>query len=135
MKTIATTATVGVILATAFGFFISPALTQAPNPPGVDPTHYQCYRVSEIKPIKTKAVKLVDQFTKSAPKVGKAAFVCTPVEKNGEPPKDKDTHLTCYTVPAVNAGKKVRMIHQLGEHDLQVGGSIVLCIPSIKKLL
>jgi hypothetical protein len=133
MKAITTAVIGGVVLVIGFGF-LSPT-AQGQNPPGVDPTHYQCYRVSEIKPIRAKAVKVVDQFTKSAPKVQRASLVCAPVEKNGEPPKDKDTHLTCYTVPAVNAGKKVRMIHQLGEHDLQVGGSVVLCLPSIKKLL
>jgi hypothetical protein len=111
------------------------ALAQAPNPPGVDPTHYQCYRVSQIKQIKAKSVKLADQFTKQTAQISRATFVCAPVEKNGEPPKDKDTHLTCYTVPAKNAGKKVRMIHQLGEHDLAVGGSVFMCLPSIKKIL
>ena len=111
------------------------ALAQGTNPPDVDPTHYQCYRVSQIKAIKPKGVKLADQFTKQAAIIQRPAFICTPVEKNGEPPKDKETHLTCYTVPARNANKKVRMIHQLGEHDLAVGGSTVLCLPSIKKVL
>jgi hypothetical protein len=111
------------------------ALAQAPNPPGVDPTHYQCYRVSQIKPIKPKRVTLVDQFTKGGAAIQQPAFICTPVEKSGEPPKDRETHLTCYTVPARNANKKVRMIHQAGEHDLAVGGSTVLCLPSIKKVL
>jgi len=134
MKAITTTAAAGAFLATAFGF-LSPAAAQGKNPPGVDPTHYQCYRVSELKPLKPQPVKLADQFTKSEARIAKAVFVCTPVEKNGEPPKDKDTHLTCYTVPARNAGKKVRMIHQLGEHDLQVGGSVFLCLPSLKKLI
>jgi hypothetical protein len=115
--------------------FMSPALAQVKNPAGVDPTHYQCYRVSELKPLRPQPVKLTDQFTRSQTRIARAAFICTPVEKNGEPPKDKDTHLTCYTVPAKNAGKKVRMIHQFGEHDLAVGGSIVLCLPSLKKLL
>jgi hypothetical protein len=115
--------------------FMSPALAQVKNPEGVDPTHYQCYRVSELKPLRPQSVKLADQFTRSQTRIARAAFICTPVEKNGEPPKDKDTHLTCYTVPAKDARKKVRMIHQFGEHDLAVGGSIVLCLPSLKKVL
>lgn len=115
--------------------FAAPVLAEVKNPPGVDPTHYQCYRVSEIKPLRPQPVRLTDQFTRSEARIARAVFVCAPVEKNGEPPKDKDTHLTCYTVPARNAGKKVRMIHQLGEHDLAVGGSVFLCLPSLKKIL
>ena len=131
----ATTVTVfGATLAIAIGF-AAPALAQGKNPPEVNPTHFQCYRVSQIKPIKPQTVKLRDQFTTGAAKLAQAMFVCAPVEKNGEPSKDRTTHLTCYTVPAKNAGKKVRMTHQLGQHDLAVGGSVFVCLPSLKKVL
>jgi hypothetical protein len=110
------------------------AHAQGQNPPGVDPTHYQCYRVSQQKPIRG-AAKLKDQFIGWQTRIGNAAFLCNPVEKNGEPPKDKETHLVCYSIPARNAGKKVLVRHQFGEQVLTVGGTVFLCLPSIKKVL
>ena len=114
---------------------LAPAQVQAKDPPGVNPTHFQCYRVSEAKRLKPTAVKLKDQFGSSGPKLGRALFLCTPVSKNGEEVKDNTTHLTCYQIPAKNAGKKVLVTHQLGEQVLAVGGSVVLCLPSLKKVL
>ena len=125
-----------IILAIGIGMALStvgPA--QAKDPPGVNSTHFQCYRVSQQKPLKPTQVKLADQFGKWAPKLGNALFLCNPVEKNGEPMKDKVTHLTCYQLPAKNAGKKVLVTHQLGEQVLKVGGTMILCLPSLKKVL
>ena len=125
-----------IILALGIGIALSSAgQAQAKDPPGVNSTHFQCYRVSQQKPLKPTQVKLADQFGKWAPKLGNALFLCNPVEKNGEPMKDKVTHLTCYQIPAKNAGKKVLVTHQLGEQVLTVGGMVMLCLPSLKKVM
>ncbi len=117
----------------------SPTLAPAPapdaNPPGVNPTHYQCYRVSAITRLQPKKLTLKDQFTSRGLVLGPVMSICAPVSKNGQPVKDERTHLTCYQVPAANAGKKVRVQHQFGTQDLAVGGSTVVCLPSLKKVL
>ncbi len=114
----------------------SAAQAQNKNPPGVDPAHYLCYRVSQAAPLKPPAaVKLKDQFGGFGTKIGNALFLCTPVSKNGEEVKDQKTHLTCYSVSAKNAGKKVKVAHQLGTQVLTVGGSVVLCLPSLKEVI
>ncbi len=125
-----------ILLAIGVGIAVSStAQVQAKDPPGVNPTHFLCYRVSQEKPLKPTEVKLKDQFGGYGTKVGNALFLCTPVSKNGEPVKDEKTHLTCYSVSAKNAGKKVKVTHQLGSQVLTVGGSVVLCLPSLKEVI
>jgi hypothetical protein len=125
-----------ILLAVGLGIaFTATAQAQGGDPPGVNSTHFLCYRVSQQKPLKPVEVKLTDQFGGFGTKIGNALFLCTPVSKNGEAVKDKETHLTCYSVSAKNAGKKVNVTHQLGSQQLTVGGSVVLCLPSIKKVL
>ena len=124
-----------IILAIGIGMALtSAAQAQGGNPPGVNPTHFLCYRVSQSTALKPASVKLKDQFGDFGTKIGNALFLCTPVSKNGEDVKDQKTHLTCYSVSAKNAGKKVKVTHQLGSQVLQVGGSVVLCLPSLKEV-
>ena len=104
------------------------------DPPGVNPTHFLCYRVSEQKPVPPTSVKLLDQFGASGMKIGRALFLCNPVSKNGAELKDKTTHLVCYSIGAKNAGKKVSVTNQFGTQVLTVGGTVTLCVPSLKKL-
>jgi hypothetical protein len=125
-----------IFLALGLGMALtSAAQAQGANPPGVDPAHFLCYRVSQEKPIKPVEVKLADQFGNFGTKIGNALFLCAPVSKNGADVKDKVTHLTCYSVSAKNAGKKVKVTNQFGSQILTVGGSVVLCVPSIKEVL
>jgi hypothetical protein len=125
-----------IILAIGIGMALtSAAQAQGANPPGVDPAHFLCYRVSQEKPIKPVEVKLADQFGNFGTKIGNALFLCAPVSKNGADVKDKVTHLTCYSVSAKNAGKKVKVTNQFGSQILTVGGSVVLCVPSLKEVL
>ena len=128
-----------ILLAIALGIAVTsvaPAQVQAKDPPGVNPTHFLCYRVSQTAALKPPAeVKLKDQFGAFGTKIGNALFLCTPVSKNGEELKDQKTHLTCYSVSAKNAGKKVKVAHQLGTQVLTVGGSVTLCLPSIKAVI
>lgn len=125
-----------VLLALGFGIAITPAAqAQGKDPPGVNPTHFVCYRVSPATKLKPAEVKLKDQFGGFGSKIGNPLFLCAPVSKNGEEVKDTKTHLTCYAISAKNAGKKVKVTHQLGSQTLSVGGSVVLCLPSIKEVL
>jgi len=107
----------------------------AKDPEGVAPSHFVCYRVSQQTRLPPTAVKLKDQFVGFGTRVGPAALLCAPVDKNGEGIKDEKTHLTCYTISAKNAGKTVAVQNQFGEQKLRVGGSVTLCVPSLKKVL
>lgn len=121
------------ILIIGFGVALASAAYAQKNPEGVNPTHFLCYRVSQITALKPAAVKLSDQFGALGTKIGKPLFLCNPVTKNGEKPKDQKTHLVCYEISAKNAAKKVEVTNQLGKQTLAVGGSIVLCVPSLKE--
>ena len=115
---------------------VSASNAQIPNPPGIKLDHYACYRVSPVRPFNPKRVKLADQFGNSVAVVMREAFLCAPVEKNNEPIKDKEAHLVCYTVTGGrNAAKTVAVINQFGTANLRVGGTVQLCVPSLKKVL
>ena len=43
-------------------FAVTPLQAQGKDPPGVNPTHFVCYRVSAAKPLPPAEVKLKDQF-------------------------------------------------------------------------
>jgi len=130
-----TTSIAALAAAVAFAFSAG-APAHAKDPPGVNPAHYQCYRVKQIKRFKPVAVKLADQFGVAGAKVIQPVYLCAPTDKNGEGLKDKDTHLLCYQDTGVKTpNKKVRVINQFGEQDLVVTIPFMLCVPSLKKLL
>jgi len=115
---------------------LATAQAQSPNPPGIRLDHYHCYRVSPVTRFRPLRVKLADQFGRLQPTVVREQFLCAPVEKNGEPIKDKEDHLVCYSVTGGrNAGKRVEIINQFGKAVLQVGGTVTFCVPSLKKVL
>jgi len=116
-------------------FVVTPLYAQGKDPPGVNPTHFMCYRVSAAKPMPTNNVKLKDQFGDFGSRVGAPTLLCTPVSKNGAEVKDPKTHLTCYAIAAKNAGKTVVVEHQFGKQQLTVGGSVMLCLPSLKEVI
>lgn len=118
--------------AVALSFGLSAAQAQSP----IDPTHYQCYRAIEsTKPLPAKPVKLADQFQAFDTRTARVAFLCVPVEKNGEPIKDKETHLVCFTIRGKDPKKKVLVRHQFGEQQLTIGTSTHLCLPATKRVL
>jgi hypothetical protein len=106
------------------------------NPPGVNPEHYACYRVSPAKPFKVQKVALNDQFGGTTAYVVQEALLCTPVSKNDEPIKDKTTHLMCYVLKAnKSANKAVSITNQFGTFVMKVGLLTQLCVPSLKKVI
>src|SRR5215469_4280706 len=129
----ATTMLLGLAVATGLAV---PAHAQGHNPPGVNPTHYQCYRLEagQTQPVK---VKLQDQFGASSPvAVLRPTLLCAPTVKNGMPIRDRLTHYLCYEDEGVKTpGRKVRIINQFGAVEVVVEGATTLCVPSLKRLL
>ena len=120
------------------------ALAQGKNPPGVNPTHFQCYEVADEnsrdfekrRDFKQKPVKLRDQFGASGKTIMKAAFLCAPVlQKDEARYQDQTTHLVCYVVEPSDLKRKVRIQNQFGQEDLTLGSSKILCVPSRKTLI
>jgi len=113
----------------------APSLAQR-NPPGVNSTHYQCYRVTERDPaFKERAVKLRDQFGGSDAKVLKPIMLCAPTNKNNLEVRDKITHYLCYEDEGPKPPQKVAEItNQFGREIVVVNGPTMLCVPSRKVL-
>ena len=105
------------------------------NPPGVNPEHYACYKVS-ARPLRPNPVTLKDQFGLGKGFVVLATFLCAPVSKNEQPIKDERTHLVCYTVKSDKSGKKgVEIVNQFEKSEMKVGAISFLCVPSLKRVL
>jgi len=112
------------------------ARAQAPgeNPPGVNPEHYLCYRITgEIRPI---PVKLKDQFQGLGARVMRPVFLCNPVQKNEQGIKDERTHLVCYQLATLRpVNKRVVVQNQFGKQQFRVANPQLLCVPSLKEEL
>jgi len=131
--TYATETALGLALSITFGVCI-PASAQAPspNPPGVNPAHYQCYKVTgQSHPT---IVRLRDQFG-ATPNVRalQPVFLCAPVAKNEEPISDERTHLVCFADSGIRSpNRTVQVTNQFGTQTLKVATPAALCVPSIK---
>lgn len=129
------TTTLGVALAIGLGV-CTPVRAQAPgqNPAGVNPSHYQCYKV--VGQSHRAAVKLRDQFGISpAVKVLQPVYLCAPVAKDDESISDERTHLLCYVDSGIKTpNKPVRVTNQFGTLSLRVTTPALLCVPSLKQL-
>jgi hypothetical protein len=106
------------------------------NPPGVNPTHYQCYKL-EVAATHPMVVKLQDQFGISPQvKVEQALYLCAPTMKNNMPITDKKTHYLCYQDEGVKTpNRKVRITNQFGVINAAVLTATWLCVPSLKQVL
>jgi hypothetical protein len=124
------------LLAIAAAMTTFGAAQAQPNPPGIKLDHYACYRLSPVSKFKTQKVKLTDQFGSSTAAVVREQFLCAPVSKNGGDLINKQDHLVCYVIEGgKNAGKRVEVVNQFGKAVLQVGGTVQLCVPSLKTVL
>jgi len=89
-------------------FTSSVAQAQGKNPPGVNPTHFLCYRVSQSRAAEAgsrgEMGKISSQFL--AARSATPCFSARPVAKNGEEMKDKTTHLVCYQVQQRTRARK-----------------------------
>jgi hypothetical protein len=69
-------------------------------------------------------------------KIVKPIFLCAPVEKNGVPPRDRQTHLVCYEEEGGRAAdKRVSVTNQFGKETLAAANPTMLCVPSRKQVL
>jgi hypothetical protein len=135
LMTYPTTTGLGIALAIGLGICTPVrAQAQSPNPPGINPAHYQCYKVTgQSHPA---VVKLRDQFGASPNvKVLQPVYLCAPVAKGDESIGDEQTHLVCFLDSGIRTpNKTVRVTNQFGAQILKVATPAVLCVPSIKQL-
>jgi hypothetical protein len=120
--------------ATALGIGAS-ALAQGKDPPGVNPTHYQCYKVeAPTKPITLKTLR--DQFGVAENiTIHTPLYLCAPTDKNGVAAKDKTTHYLCYQEEGKAVNRKAAITNQFGTINLAILTPAMLCAPSLKKLM
>ena len=128
------------LLAMSLGIAMTASLpvanAQGKDPPGVNPAHYECYRVAEEKPFKPVTVTLKDQFGASKATVLRPTMLCAPTSKNKADVKDQKTHLVCYQQEGgQSADKLVSITNQFGNDRLTVGGPTMLCVPSLKTVI
>jgi hypothetical protein len=104
------------------------------NPPGINPEHYLCYRITgEVRAV---PVKLKDQFQALGARVMRPAFLCNPVQKNEQGIKDERTHLVCYQLANLRpVNKRVMVENQFGKQQFRVFNPQLLCVPSLKEEL
>lgn len=115
---------------------LASASAQGPNPPGVNPQHYQCYNVTDPRPATPRTVLLQDQFGRVETATGKPVLVCNPVSKNKEQAKDTVTHLVCYEIRARRVPRRqVQIVNQFGIDTLPVDAPRMLCLPSTKLIV
>jgi len=93
--------------------------------------HFKCYEAKGQAPRET--VDLEDEFGKEPKvRVGKPAFFCNPVNKNGEGILNPEVHLTCYEIERKGEKRDVVVENQFGEQTLTVEEPELLCLPSGK---
>jgi hypothetical protein len=115
---------------------VTAALAQGPNPPGVNPQHFECYDVIESVSLPANKVALRDQFGSSKTVTAQPVSLCNPVSKNGGKVTDSVTHLVCYAIrPPKSTVKRVAIQNQFGVDTLAVSAARTLCVPSLKNLL
>ncbi len=128
------------LTAVSMGFtmtaLLSTANAQGKDPPGVNPAHYQCYRVALQGTFKPITVTLKDQFGAAKVTVLKPVMLCAPTSKNEAAVKEPRTHLVCYEEEGGKAvDKLVSVTNQFGTEKLTVGGPTMLCVPSLKTVI
>jgi hypothetical protein len=127
-------AALGIVVTTAFGV-TAEAQSPGKNPQGVNPAHYQCYKIPDAQQFKEQSVRLRDQFQVSEAKVLKPVLLCAPVSKNGQAVRDPRTHLLCYEEEGGKpVDKKAVIANQFGNLEVAIGAPALLCVPSLKRL-
>jgi hypothetical protein len=114
---------------------VTNAAAQGPNPPGINPQHFQCYNVTDPRPATPRSVLLQDQFGRSETVTGKPVLVCNPVSKNRGQVKDTVTHLVCYEIRRKAPRHYVQVVNQFGIDTLAVDAPRLLCLPSTKLIV
>ena len=128
----------GIAVAIACSLTAAAHAQDGQNPRGVNPTHYQCYKVEAPSDAITLRT-LRDQFgAVEGIKLGAPMYLCAPTAKNGVVPRDRVTHYLCYQDEFRPPNKKVNIVNQLTKKDginIAVATPAFLCVPSRKKVL
>jgi hypothetical protein len=113
-----------------------------PLPDAFATDHFECYKVkiSRGRPkFVRRGVHLQDQFGPMAVDVNKPAFLCNPVDKNGEDPSAPShaRHLMCYQVKQEGPVPFMTIFgvfvnNQFGPETLDVKKPLELCVPALK---
>jgi hypothetical protein len=103
---------------------------------GVD--HFSCY-ATKFSAFKTRTAKLRNQFGTISILVGQPLRLCAPADKNGSGILHKEAHLTCYSLPRVDAplaSRRVEVRNQFGVQQMTVSLNPPesLCLPSAKTI-
>jgi hypothetical protein len=116
--------------------------TPVPTPGAFTTDHFQCYKTSVTKNtpkfVPVLGVALGDQFGNMTVDVKKPAFLCSPVNKEGEDPSAPNhiDHLMCYKIKQVDAVKFAKIPgvfvnNQFGSETLDVKKPALLCLPAL----
>jgi hypothetical protein len=98
--------------------------------------HYQCYTIAKSTTFAPKEVTLQDQFGQRVVSVVRPVILCAPVKKNAEPVFDPITHFVCYDIqPPFDPPVNVRTKDQFGTLKIEVGPSVLLCVPAKKQVI
>jgi hypothetical protein len=103
---------------------------------GVD--HFSCY-ATKFSAFKARRVKLRNQFGTISILVGQPLRLCAPANKNGSGILHKEAHLTCYSLPRVDAPLATRRVEVRNQFGLQqmtvsLNPPESLCLPSAKAI-
>jgi len=117
--------------------------TPVPTPAAYVTDHFECYKIGITKNtpkfVPQLGVSLGDQFGTMTVDVKKPAFLCNPVDKQGEDPTAPNhvDHLMCYQAKQTDAVKFVKITgafveDQFGSETLDVKKPALLCVPALK---
>src|SRR5437588_12174890 len=106
------TASIALLVAVATVWNVDASLAQGRTPEGLNPNHYECYSVRQQQGIRSRNVKLINQFGATGAAPGRAIAICVPTQKNTEEIKDKDTHFVCFAIEGRAVNKRVAVTNQ-----------------------
>ena len=113
-----------------------------PTPTAFVTDHFECYKIAVTsgtpKFVAVPGVTLQDQFGSMTVTVKKPAFLCNPVDKNGEYPTapTHQEHLLCYAIKQTDPAKFTKRTgifvnNQFGPETLDAKKPALLCVPAL----
>jgi hypothetical protein len=117
--------------------------TPVPTPGAFVTDHFECYNLAVTsgtpKFVAVPGVTLQAEFGSMTVTVKKPAYLCTPVDKNGEDPTAPShvSHLMCYQVKQTDTVKFAKVTglfvnNQFGPETLDAKKPALLCVPALK---
>lgn len=107
-------------------------LADAGAPPAIPQSidHFTCYTARH--PFQPRNVRLRDQFGRVTGRVRAPGLFCAPTNKNGEGIRNREDHLTCYSLDIPTAFQPLGVViaNQFGPAQWRVEKRRLLCLPS-----